>query len=168
MEIRRSYDRLISTVGFPILVRRHLYIEPGPCCIFVMGGLIDLEWKGSNMNIWIDKWVILGTGVFSARRCSSCLSYDNSWFSVWGHLGAVSILRCHLISIGIPMLKIRRSCDLLIRTFSNWVDICLVVRPKLNDFSRSKLYRGKVTRCKECVTLDLLFFSVLTLTFENA
>ena len=31
MEIRRSYDRLISTMGFPILVRRHLYIESGPC-----------------------------------------------------------------------------------------------------------------------------------------
>ena len=31
MEIRRSYDRLISTMGFPILVRRHLYIELGPC-----------------------------------------------------------------------------------------------------------------------------------------
>ena len=30
MEIRRSYDRLISTMGFPILARRHLYIESGP------------------------------------------------------------------------------------------------------------------------------------------
>ena len=30
VEIRRSYDRLISTMGFPILVRRHLYIESGP------------------------------------------------------------------------------------------------------------------------------------------
>ena len=30
MEIRRSCDRLISTMGFPILVRRHLYIESGP------------------------------------------------------------------------------------------------------------------------------------------
>ena len=29
-EIRRSYDRLISTMGFPILVRCHLYIESGP------------------------------------------------------------------------------------------------------------------------------------------
>ena len=29
MEIRRSYDCLISTIGFPILVR-HLYIELGP------------------------------------------------------------------------------------------------------------------------------------------
>ena len=31
MEVRRSYDRLISTMGFPILVRWHLYIESGPC-----------------------------------------------------------------------------------------------------------------------------------------
>ena len=30
MEIRRSYDRLISTMGFPILVRWDLYIESGP------------------------------------------------------------------------------------------------------------------------------------------
>ena len=30
MEIRRSYDRLISIMGFPIPVRRYLYIESGP------------------------------------------------------------------------------------------------------------------------------------------
>ena len=30
VEIRRSYDRLISTMGLPILVRWHLYIESGP------------------------------------------------------------------------------------------------------------------------------------------
>ena len=30
MEIRGSYDRLISTMGFSILVRRHIYIESGP------------------------------------------------------------------------------------------------------------------------------------------
>ena len=30
VEIRRSYDRLISTMGFPIRVRQHLYIELGP------------------------------------------------------------------------------------------------------------------------------------------
>ena len=29
VEIRRSYDRLISTMRFPILVRWHLYIESG-------------------------------------------------------------------------------------------------------------------------------------------
>ena len=31
MDIRRFYGRLISTMGFPILVRRDLYIESGPC-----------------------------------------------------------------------------------------------------------------------------------------
>ena len=30
MEIRQSFDRLISTMGFPILVICHLYIESGP------------------------------------------------------------------------------------------------------------------------------------------
>ena len=28
--MERFYDRLISTMGFPVLVRRHLYFEPGP------------------------------------------------------------------------------------------------------------------------------------------
>ena len=32
VEIRRSHDRLISTMGFPILERRHLFIESGPWC----------------------------------------------------------------------------------------------------------------------------------------
>ena len=30
VEIRRSYNRLISTMGIPILVRWHLYVESGP------------------------------------------------------------------------------------------------------------------------------------------
>ena len=34
VEIRRSYDRLISTMGFPIPVRRHLNIESRPCSLF--------------------------------------------------------------------------------------------------------------------------------------
>ena len=34
MEIRRTYDRLISTIGFPILIRWHLYIESGPSLWF--------------------------------------------------------------------------------------------------------------------------------------
>ena len=35
MEIRRSYNRLISTTGFPILVRWHLYTKSGPWLIVV-------------------------------------------------------------------------------------------------------------------------------------
>ena len=33
VKIRQSYDRLISTMEFPILVRRHLYIESGRWCL---------------------------------------------------------------------------------------------------------------------------------------
>ena len=33
VEMRRSDDRLFSTIGLPILVRGHLYIEWGPRCI---------------------------------------------------------------------------------------------------------------------------------------
>ena len=36
VEIRRSYDRLISTMGFPILVRRHLYIDSGPRWYYIL------------------------------------------------------------------------------------------------------------------------------------
>ena len=34
VEIRRLYDRLISKMGFPILVRWHLYIESGPWLLY--------------------------------------------------------------------------------------------------------------------------------------
>ena len=34
MEMRRSYDRLISTMGFPILIRCHLYIKTVSCIPF--------------------------------------------------------------------------------------------------------------------------------------
>ena len=46
MEIRRSYDRLISTMVFPILIRQHLYIESGPRCLFhtFTGSLASIHW----------------------------------------------------------------------------------------------------------------------------
>ena len=37
VEKRRSYDRLISTMGFPILARWHLYIESGPRSVLELG-----------------------------------------------------------------------------------------------------------------------------------
>ena len=47
VEIRRSYDRLISTMGFPIPVRRHLYIESGPWSISlkVFPSQCKCKWK---------------------------------------------------------------------------------------------------------------------------
>ena len=60
MEIRRSYDCLISTMGFSILVRRNLYIEPGSCFpvhhfFNVLHGMLELTachvtWKPGKFN----------------------------------------------------------------------------------------------------------------------
>ena len=44
VEIRRSYDRLISTMGFPILVRWHRYIESGAWCDVYEYGNGCLSW----------------------------------------------------------------------------------------------------------------------------
>ena len=46
MDIRRSYDRLISTMGYPILVRWHLYIE--------LGARLHLLrcWRGNGGITW--------------------------------------------------------------------------------------------------------------------
>ena len=46
LEIRRSYDRLISTLGFPLLVRWHLYIESGSCTFlpyYMCGSVLSLD-----------------------------------------------------------------------------------------------------------------------------
>ena len=63
MEIRRSYDRLISTMGFPILVRRHLYIE-----------------SGSKSRVWGEssphKWPVTQKGFHVTT--SSCYDEDNN------------------------------------------------------------------------------------------
>ena len=42
VEIRRSYDRLISTMGFPLPVRWHLYIESGPRCCKALQDILIL------------------------------------------------------------------------------------------------------------------------------
>ena len=51
MEIRRFYDSLISTMGFPMLVRWHLYIESAPAGIL-------LSWS-SHRNSFND-WLYIG------------------------------------------------------------------------------------------------------------
>ena len=60
VEIRRSDDRLISTMGFPILVRWHLYIESGPWgrqlhvlfsqSFWLEGIVIPLQWHHNERN----------------------------------------------------------------------------------------------------------------------
>ena len=66
VEIRRSYDRLISTMGFPIRIRCHLYIESGSsslCCHWcqclaesrkVSWGSLLLEWATTDLMVdWL-------------------------------------------------------------------------------------------------------------------
>ena len=50
VEIRRFYDRLISTMGFPILVRWHLYIESGPRALLSLNIKVKKKSK-SNKHI---------------------------------------------------------------------------------------------------------------------
>ena len=45
VEIRQSYDRLFSTMGFPILVRWHLHIESGPWARFLSHILSQVSWQ---------------------------------------------------------------------------------------------------------------------------
>ena len=87
--IRRSYDRLIYTMGFPILVRRHLYIESDPwperiplsdrqqssICTFgdyiLSAGIHSLKRKGRH----VDDFFIIG--------CIRGCSVDNLRCSQW-------------------------------------------------------------------------------------
>ena len=76
MEIRWSYDRLISTMGFPILVRWHLYIELGPRCLIYLlyGGacITYSDGQGSELSMW--------TG--HCRKASGIIWWE-SWSRSW-------------------------------------------------------------------------------------
>ena len=54
VEIRRSYDRLIPTMGFPILIRWHLNIESGPWCHQVISchGFGCVKWLNPCLKWW--------------------------------------------------------------------------------------------------------------------
>ena len=59
MEIRRSLDRLISTMGFPILVRWQLYIESGPRTWFYNDWLHLLVHATKRSNWMPDQWKVV-------------------------------------------------------------------------------------------------------------
>ena len=75
MEIRRSYDRLISTMGFPILVRQHLYIEPGPRQLFLLS-LIALQAVDERSSTWQPyQWQYVIVTTFKDTYWSGCFFY---------------------------------------------------------------------------------------------
>ena len=54
VEIRRSYDRLISTKGFPILIRWHLYFESGSWwCHITVRSLLPSSWLDCTRITWM-------------------------------------------------------------------------------------------------------------------
>ena len=69
VEIRRSYDRLISTMGFPILVRWHLYIESGPWSLLRRRRLIGTVIPIINLGRLSDRFrFIMGVPIPVRRR----------------------------------------------------------------------------------------------------
>ena len=62
VEKRRSYDCLISTMGFPILIKWHLYIESGPRC-FTSSTTTLLLTPENNFRLFI--WI---QGNWSIKR----------------------------------------------------------------------------------------------------
>ena len=73
VEILRSQDRLISTMGFPILVRWHLYIESGPSLLWCRDAHSD--WIHSERPNGVSKCLLL-TGIEHSERpsgVSKCL-----------------------------------------------------------------------------------------------
>ena len=132
VEIRWFYDRLISTMGFPIPVRQHLYIELGPWML--------LPYRITHRNTHLPQIshnsyrhihvVKLFKNLFQSMACTITITLSLCcviWLRlhhshcpvslvVADGLGADSITRCHLTSIGNPIVEIRRSYDRLIST----------------------------------------------------
>ena len=71
MEIRRSYDRLISTMGFPILVRWHLCIESGPS-IPILWPPGEPYWKAED-----------ATTLQIAFSCNCCRKFMTMRYQNW-------------------------------------------------------------------------------------
>ena len=91
-----------------------------PSRLFLSMGF--LFWRQDSLIVIIGKtvslcWAVFKSGISSNLIISYCVYIE--WMPIFGseelrYLGAVSISRCCLTSIGIPMLKIRRSRDRLI------------------------------------------------------
>ena len=77
VEMRRSYDRLISTIGFPILVRWHLYIESGPWATYVVINHIKFHSSADFLQ-----WHVAKPHHYSDVVISAMASHINSVSSV--------------------------------------------------------------------------------------
>ena len=112
VEIRRSYDRLISTMIFPILVRRHLYIEAGHSLLSIAGRLWMVGERSATTAAH-KHWGLVGDWLVSGCRLIG------DWLKiVWNY--SVTIKR----GLGVVIVWLRIGW-LLVGDFLQ--DICLVV-----------------------------------------
>ena len=82
VEIRWSYDRLISTMGFPILVRWHLHIESGPRLSYSTSAWVN--WRIENCTT--QKTCFPADLCSSVSYCSRCTSFSQIYmfkFITW-------------------------------------------------------------------------------------
>ena len=114
MEIRRSYNCLISTMGFPILLRPHLYIESGARSAFQYIGIPMLKIRRShdrlifNMGIPVPgkDGLYIETGPWSPEAtlqlCSwrdQCFKHNASWGMEGYSLGAEAVIEIVRIAL---------------------------------------------------------------------
>ena len=94
VEIRRSYDCLIPTMGFPILLRCHVYIEPGPRFpfpwlailwnqhLFIKTSYRQIFWgfEATKLDVVLITWFRNFTGIMDRLR-PRFLKFHSSWKS---------------------------------------------------------------------------------------
>ena len=66
LKIRRSLDRLIFNMGIPIVVRRHLYIEPPPPCLVTWRNVQFIYWQ-----LWMSLCNVSHPNMFARVREST-------------------------------------------------------------------------------------------------
>ena len=84
VDIRRSYNSRISTTGFGTRVRRHLYIESGPCILNLAGNRRAM-WKLLQYNSGYSHWNMItfihceDNTSFNKRIIIGCDLWDYRW-----------------------------------------------------------------------------------------
>ena len=149
MEIRRSYDRLISTMGFPILIRRHLYIEPGSDSSVWLSKALTNETR-----CYICHVVFLGPRLCSTIDIPDSTRYASALPSTWGksteHDQNAWKPRILPVSVSLNSSKIRKStnCNHNLMTSESGQDTsaCKISGHFLNGFSRKCLETPHLTR----------------------
>ena len=129
VEIRRSYDRLISTMGFPITVRRHLNIESRPTMSvlylhhFMLGHINLCIGDGTQNFSWVS--ALLDTTYIELYHESLFISCY-----VCFHLVLCYDMICFFVvsvNIYLTWLEVRYSCEFVQITHPQFLTDALLI-----------------------------------------